>query len=125
MSLPAILSDAKKKKICVIGDMMIDSYRVLKASRLSPEAPVIIYEEESTRSTPGGAGNVAMNLYSMGVEETTLCSVVGGDWGHVSRDVQFHGVNPVMRRGSSPSGSRYRGLTPRPGGASAIGQQGR
>tara|TARA_Y100001970_G_C14179335_1_gene828917 strand:- start:586 stop:1491 length:906 start_codon:yes stop_codon:yes gene_type:complete len=68
-------------RVLLIGDFMIDHYIMGKSNRISPEAsvPVVIPEEEY--SIPGGAGNVAMNLSSMGANVTCL-GVVGDDiWG--------------------------------------------
>ena len=68
-------------KVLVIGDFMIDHYIIGKSNRLSPEAPVPVVLPEKEYSIPGGAGNVAMNLKSMGANVVCL-GVVGDDiWG--------------------------------------------
>ena len=67
--------------ILVAGDFMIDHYIIGKSNRLSPEAPVPVVLPEKEYSIPGGAGNVAMNLKSMGANVVCL-GVVGDDiWG--------------------------------------------
>jgi D-beta-D-heptose 7-phosphate kinase/D-beta-D-heptose 1-phosphate adenosyltransferase len=68
------------KKFCVVGDMIVDHYRFLRQSKLSPEAPVIIFSPEREEFRPGGAGNVANNLAALGAHKVFLCSVVGDDW---------------------------------------------
>lgn len=66
------------KRICVIGDLIIDHYRILSAARLSPEAPVIICSPSEDEYRAGGAANVAKNLEAFGVGHVTLATVVGG-----------------------------------------------
>jgi len=51
----------------VVGDLMLDCYWSGSTHRISPEAPVPIVKMNSTTQCPGGAGNVAMNLASLGV----------------------------------------------------------
>ncbi|MFQ6673843.1 MAG: D-glycero-beta-D-manno-heptose-7-phosphate kinase [Fidelibacterota bacterium] len=66
------------KTVIVIGDLMLDNYLWGSANRISPEAPVPVVKIESTSSNPGGAGNVAYNLSSLGAR-VSLCGVVGDD----------------------------------------------
>lgn len=66
------------EKILVIGDLMLDCYTIGKASRISPEAPVPILLVKDERSLPGGAGNVALNLLSLG-QEVVLIGRFGDD----------------------------------------------
>ena len=68
-----------KDKIIVIGDIMVDSYTDGEVNRISPEAPVPILEPTSVTTSLGGAGNVAKNLTSFGVE-TYLVGYAGKDW---------------------------------------------
>lgn len=72
------LRELKNKNICVIGDMIVDHSRILNPKKLSPEAPVVIFEEEFEEYRAGGAGNVAVNLMALGVN-TSLVSVCGND----------------------------------------------
>lgn len=69
----------KEKRICVVGDVIIDRYRELKPARLSPEAPVIVYVETGNDWRAGGAANVAANTKALGAE-TFLVGVVGDPW---------------------------------------------
>ena len=48
----------------VIGDLMIDNYFWGDTERISPEAPVPVVNIRSSSSTPGGDGNVVVNLRS-------------------------------------------------------------
>lgn len=81
-------------KILVVGDMIVDHYRNLCPKRISPEAPVIIYEPQTEEWIPGGAGNVASNLLAMGVCNVVLASVVGPDWEEVSPYKYITGRKP-------------------------------
>ena len=65
-------------KVIVIGDLMLDRYTRGKAGRVSPEAPVLVVQESERNALPGGAGNVALNLVSLGAD-VTLFSRVGED----------------------------------------------
>lgn len=64
--------------ILVIGDLILDHYAWGCANRISPEAPVVIVEMTTESKRPGGAGNVAKNLLSLGAK-VRLCGVVGDD----------------------------------------------
>jgi len=66
------------QRILVLGDVMVDSYLRGKVTRISPEAPVPIVNLEHREDRLGGAGNVALNLVSLGAVPV-LCSVIGND----------------------------------------------
>ncbi len=55
-------------KVLVIGDLMLDTYTIGKAHRISPEAPVAVIRVQREEQRPGGSGNVALNLISLGAE---------------------------------------------------------
>jgi rfaE bifunctional protein kinase chain/domain len=65
-------------KVMVIGDLMIDAYTWGKVSRISPEAPVPVVNVTKKESRLGGAGNVVLNVASLGAQ-AIVCSVVGDD----------------------------------------------
>ena len=65
-SLKAIVSRFKNKKIVVWGDLILDQYVFTSAGRVSREAPVLVTEFEKNRYLLGGAGNVVMNLLTLG-----------------------------------------------------------
>lgn len=56
----------------VIGDAMVDQYHFGRVERISPEAPVPIFLEESTESRRGGADNVAHQLEELGCRVKTV-----------------------------------------------------
>lgn len=67
------------KRILVLGDAMLDQYCFGNVNRISPEAPIPVFNEKTeVRFSPGGAANVAVNLSAIGVD-TAICAVVGCD----------------------------------------------
>ena len=48
--------------IRVYGDIMLDRWIKGNTSRVSPEAPVLVLQEEEQTFCPGGAGNLAFNI---------------------------------------------------------------
>ena len=65
-----------RKKIFVIGDLIIDEYINGEAVGLSLESPTIKCSHTSTIKKPGGSGNVVMNLVALqrDVGYMTVCS---------------------------------------------------
>ncbi len=68
----------KETKVLVVGDLMLDRYWFGLANRISPEAPVPVVAVSREETRIGGAGNVAANIASLGVD-TSLMSIVGRD----------------------------------------------
>ncbi|HTI91675.1 MAG TPA: PfkB family carbohydrate kinase, partial [Puia sp.] len=65
-------------KAGVIGDIMLDTYLWGHVERISPEAPVPVVTLDKRENRIGGAGNVALNLASLGARVTAF-SVIGSD----------------------------------------------
>ena len=65
-------------KVAVVGDLMLDTYWWGKVDRISPEAPVPVVAVSKKEQRIGGAGNVAINLRSLGATVSML-SVLGKD----------------------------------------------
>ena len=53
-------------RVLVVGDVMLDRYWHGATSRISPEAPVPVVKIGQVEDRPGGAGNVALNIASLG-----------------------------------------------------------
>ncbi|MDR1057792.1 MAG: bifunctional D-glycero-beta-D-manno-heptose-7-phosphate kinase/D-glycero-beta-D-manno-heptose 1-phosphate adenylyltransferase HldE [Coxiellaceae bacterium] len=68
----------EKAKILVVGDIMLDQYWQGDVSRISPEAPVPIIHVQRVEEQVGGAGNVALNIRSIG-SVAKLLGLVGND----------------------------------------------
>jgi len=67
-----------KKRILVIGDLLLDQYVWGDVSRISPEAPVPVMWVKKEDFIPGGACNVANNLAKFGAQ-VLLAGVIGKD----------------------------------------------
>lgn len=80
MNYSKILNSFKKKRILVIGDIILDRYIWGKVSRISPEAPVPVVEVTAEDFLLGGASNVAHNIVSLG-GSATLAGIAGNDRG--------------------------------------------
>lgn len=73
-----IFKDADKKKICIIGDVMLDRYMFGNVSRISPEAPVQVFDLNKTENKLGGSSNVSLNIKTLGAVPY-LIGVIGDD----------------------------------------------
>ncbi len=62
----------------VVGDVMLDRYFWGEVKRISPEAPVPVFNLKEVTKSLGGAANVAHNLRGLGVQ-VVLAGVVGED----------------------------------------------
>ncbi|MGL4943640.1 MAG: PfkB family carbohydrate kinase [Thermoguttaceae bacterium] len=78
MPFTSYLNRFSNVKAVVIGDIMLDIFMYGSVERISPEAPVPIFRFGHNNEMPGGAGNVAANLASLGVQ-TTCIGLVGDD----------------------------------------------
>ena len=67
-----------KKRVFVAGDFVMDHYVFGKSRRISPEAPVPVLLVDREEERAGGAGNVALNLISLGMDVSVL-GCVGDD----------------------------------------------
>jgi len=77
--LLALIEAFPKKKIVVIGDVMLDVYIQGSVARISPEAPIPVVEiNEKDRKVPGGAANVACNITAMG-GQSSIIGTMGKD----------------------------------------------
>lgn len=89
-----LLKTAGRRRILVVGDMMLDQFIWGDVSRISPEAPVPVLDFRRESFMPGGAANVARNLSSLGVP-TRVFGTVGEDIpaGELSRLLRQQGVS--------------------------------
>ena len=78
MDFQQLFKDFSKIKFSVIGDVMLDTYWWGKVDRISPEAPVPVVAVTKRDQRIGGAGNVALNLVSLGAHVNVL-TVLGKD----------------------------------------------
>ena len=71
-------TDFSAGRVLVVGDVMLDRYWHGATHRISPEAPVPVVRVEDDESRAGGAGNVALNIASLGAH-ATLIGLIGRD----------------------------------------------
>lgn len=85
--LREIMATGVRKKILIVGDLMLDRYLWGNVSRISPEAPVPIIniEDEDEEVRFGGAANVANNVIGLRGEPVLVGTVGEDSWGEVFR----------------------------------------
>ncbi len=72
------LPDFSGIRILVVGDVMLDRYWHGATNRISPEAPVPVVRVDEEEGRPGGAGNVALNISTLG-GRAILIGLTGDD----------------------------------------------
>ncbi|GAB4236106.1 MAG: D-glycero-beta-D-manno-heptose-7-phosphate kinase [Chlamydiales bacterium] len=77
-SLTATLNKIHPTSILIAGDLVLDTYTIGKAGRISPEAPVAVVTVTHSEKRPGMVGNVALNIKALG-SEVVLVSRIGDD----------------------------------------------
>lgn len=65
-------------QVLVFGDVMLDRYWQGPTSRISPEAPVPVVKVQDIENRAGGAGNVALNIATLGAK-AGLFGITGND----------------------------------------------
>lgn len=86
------LRSLKPIRVLVVGDFVVDTYVMGKVKRISPEAPVPVLHAESKTSMPGMAGNVALNLISLGASVEVA--------GRIGDDVEGHFLKNYLKKES-------------------------
>ena len=76
--LTGIFENSRDKKIIIIGDLMLDRYLFGDVTRISPEAPVQVFDIRKSEFRLGGAANVAYNIKTLG-SEPFLIGITGED----------------------------------------------
>src|SRR5438034_8987294 len=76
--LEQLIQDFRRRRMLVVGDCMLDEYLWGAIRRISPEAPVMVVEQERTSHAAGGASNVAANLVALGAR-AAITAVCGTD----------------------------------------------
>jgi D-beta-D-heptose 7-phosphate kinase / D-beta-D-heptose 1-phosphate adenosyltransferase len=73
-----IKTDFSSSNILVVGDVMLDQYIFGKVERISPEAPVPVFQFSHEESRLGGAANVAKCAARLGMN-VNLIGIIGLD----------------------------------------------
>jgi len=72
------LAGVDRPRVCVIGDMMLDTYVTGRVDRVSPEGPIPVLHCGTRETRPGGAGSVAVMAAALGAECHPV-GIVGAD----------------------------------------------
>jgi D-beta-D-heptose 7-phosphate kinase/D-beta-D-heptose 1-phosphate adenosyltransferase len=88
------LGNFQNLNILVIGDIILDIFLYGESNRISPEAPIPVVEIKKELMALGGAGNVAANLASLGIN-THLVGLIGDDveGNHIKSLLKQHKIN--------------------------------
>ncbi|TAL58034.1 MAG: D-sedoheptulose 7-phosphate isomerase [Nanoarchaeota archaeon] len=102
--LKEIMLSFPGKSVLVIGDLILDKTTKGVVNRVSPEAPVPVVEILSETYSPGGSGNVAANIASLGANSYAT-GILGKDEGGVIllNTLKSFGVNTsaILQESSS------------------------
>lgn len=74
----SLIENWRGRRICVLGDIMLDRFVYGRVERVSPEGPVPVLHFESEAPMLGGAANVARNIVALG-GGAVLIGVLGQD----------------------------------------------
>ncbi|MBV9102835.1 MAG: bifunctional hydroxymethylpyrimidine kinase/phosphomethylpyrimidine kinase [Candidatus Eremiobacteraeota bacterium] len=70
----------RRRRVLVVGDVMLDEWVWGTVTRISPEAPVPVVAVSDHSFTLGGGANVVNNLCAIGAR-VGIAGAVGSDWG--------------------------------------------
>lgn len=73
-----LLRKFARRRLLVVGDLMLDRYVYGAVTRISPEAPVPVVNVAKETSMPGGASNVACNIRALG-GRAAVAGMIGKD----------------------------------------------
>ncbi len=73
-----LLRKFPRRRMLVVGDLMLDRYVYGGVTRISPEAPVPVVRVDRETSMPGGASNVAGNIRALG-GKAAVAGMIGKD----------------------------------------------
>jgi len=106
-----IFSKSSGKRICIIGDIMLDRYMLGDVTRISPEAPVQVFDIRKTEPKLGGAANVSLNIKKLNAEPF-LIGIIGKDIeGEVLKQVlkgQGQNINGIIEAEDRPTTCKTR-----------------
>jgi D-beta-D-heptose 7-phosphate kinase / D-beta-D-heptose 1-phosphate adenosyltransferase len=86
-SFETVLDQFGRKRVLVVGDIMLDRFVYGHVARISPEAPAPVIETAGPVDVVGGSGNVVRNIVSLGAA-CEIVAVVGRD--DAARSVGSH-----------------------------------
>jgi len=92
-----LLGEFSRKRVLVIGDLMLDEFVWGRVSRISPEAPVPVVEVIRESYYPGGAANVARNVREF-TPSVFVMGLIGEDT-HAQKLRELLGQNGISLEG--------------------------
>jgi D-glycero-beta-D-manno-heptose-7-phosphate kinase len=96
-----LLEQIARRRILVIGDVMLDHYIWGDATRISPEAPVPVVEISRDTYVPGGAANVALNCAALGASTTVAGYMAEDEAGRRLQSLlREHAIAPIPTSGT-------------------------
>lgn len=102
--LQTLFEQIRSIKVGVVGDVMLDTYLWGVVDRISPEAPVPVVCVQSKEQRIGGAGNVALNITSLGAKPFIITAIGKDDDGEKLK--QLFDQNKINYRYSITTGKR-------------------
>ncbi len=104
-----LIDGFSKKKVLVVGDLILDRYIWGKVTRISPEAPVPVVDVVDDNFMLGGAANVVNNIVSLGGKAAVL-GIAGSDaaGGVLKNLLADSGAKPVLVEDSRPTSVKTR-----------------
>lgn len=80
----------KGARVLVLGDLMLDTYLIGEAARISPEAPVPVVKLTVREDRLGGAANCAMNIAALGGEPILVGAIGKNEAGDRFLEIVHH-----------------------------------
>lgn len=90
--------------IIVMGDLIIDDYKIVDVSRVSPEAPCLVGLAYNEYIRLGGAANVAANIFQL---DQSVCLVGQGDYDTFLPILTEMGMPCLLYQGSHSIKTRF------------------
>jgi len=95
VNLSLKLDSIRPFQALVLGDFMLDTYTSGRVKRISPEAPVPILEVLKQESRAGGAGNVVLNLATLGASVFSIGRIGADAEGlELKKRLSVKGIDP-------------------------------
>ncbi len=83
----ALFERMRRRRILVVGDVMVDEWIWGSVTRISPEAPVPVVAVTDHSFTLGGAGNVANNLHALHAQVDFAAAIGTDPFAHYVSDL--------------------------------------
>ena len=103
---------ATRQLLVVVGDTLLDRDILGSVHRVTPDAPALVLDEESTTSRPGGAGLAALLAAGRGFDVALITALAGDSAGALLNELLTGAgieVYPLPLPGATPEKIRMRG----------------